>query len=251
MSKLRRIQSAAIIWTAACLGLLVVAVVPAYAQQLSSPNYQVTETFFGTGGELQAGSPNYTAKQSAGELAVGAMRSTIYSSQAGFNTDREPYIALATLDTSVDVGVLDTASVKYGSARFWVRAYLADGYIVQGYGGPPKYATHTLASSGTSFGSLPGTEQFGINLADNSAPNVGAAPTQFPDDTGNPFGFGEVDSDYGIPNQFRYIDGDIIAQSPRSSSDTTYTISYIFNITPVTPAGSYVMHHSLVATGTY
>ena len=223
----------------------------ASAEPSSSPNYQVNETFFGTGGELEASSTNYSAKQSAGELTVGAMRSAIYSAQAGFNTDREPYIAIATLTPSVDVGVLDVGSVKYGSAQFWVRAYLADGYVVQGYGGPPKIPSHTLASSSSLFSSTPGTEQFGINLAVNSAPVVGAAPTQYPDDSEDPFGFGVVDGDYAVPNQFRYIEGDIIANSNRSSSDTTYTISYVFNISPVTPAGTYTMDHSIVATATY
>ncbi len=223
----------------------------ASADQSSSPNYQVNETFFGTGGELNASSTNYSAKQSAGELTVGAMRSTIYSAQAGFNTDREPYIAIAALTPSVDVGVLDVGSVKYGSAQFWVRAYLADGYVVQAYGGPPKITSHTLTTSSSLFGSTPGTEQFGINLAVNTSPAIGAAPTQFPDDSGNPFGFGAVDSDYATSNQFRYIDGDVIAGSNRSSSDTTYTISYLFNISPVTPAGTYTMNHSIVATATY
>lgn len=223
----------------------------ASADYSASSNYQVNETFFGTGGELNASSTNYSAKQSVGELTVGAIRSTIYSAQAGFNTNREPYIAIATLTPSVDVGVLDVSSVKYGSAQFWVRAYLASGYVVQAYGGPPKITNHTLATSSSLFGSTPGTEQFGINLAVNTSPSVGAAPTQYPDNTGNPFGFGAVSSNYATPNQFRYIDGDTIAYSTRSSSDTTYTISYIFNISPVTPAGTYTMQHSIVATATY
>lgn len=79
------------------------------AQQSSSSHYQVTQSFFGTGGSLDAASSQYKAKQSAGELAVGQMRSTLYSGQAGFNTDRTPYLAIATLTTSVDIGVLDSS----------------------------------------------------------------------------------------------------------------------------------------------
>lgn len=234
------------------------------AEQSSSPNYQVNETFFGTGGELDASSSSYRSKQSAGELAVGALRSATYSAQAGFNTDRMPYIAAATVTPSVDIGVLDASRANVGTAQFWVRAYLADGYVVQAYGGPPSNGGHTLDSSATPFGSTSGTEQFGINLATNNniagamtgtplaaVGNFGSAPTQYPDYDPDPFGFGEVDADYDTANSFRYIDGDIIANSPRSSSDTTYTISYLFNISRVTPAGTYTMYHSLVATGTY
>jgi hypothetical protein len=48
-----------------------------------------------------------------------------------------------------------------------------------------------------------------------------------------------------------YRDGDAIAFSPKSSGDTRYTISYIFNISNVTPAGTYTMAQSLVATSTF
>ncbi len=242
---------------------LFLAVPIASAQTSSSTNYQVTESFFGTGGELNASSTNYSAKQSAGELTVGALRSAIYSAQAGFNTNRTPYIAMATLTSSVDVGVLDRANANVGTAQFWVKSYLSEGYVVQSYGGPPSNGNHTLDTSATNFTSAPGTEQFGINLAVNTVagaktgtplvamPNFGATPTQAPDYVADPFGFGEADPDYSTANNFRYINGDVISSSQRSSTDTTYTISYLFNMSPVTPAGTYSMAHVLVATATY
>lgn len=249
----------------ALAGILFVllAVPTVHAQTSSSTNYKVDETFFGTGGELEASSTNYKSKQSAGELAVGAMRSSLYAAQAGFNTDRTPYIAVATLTPTVDVGVLDANHANVGTAQFWVRAYLSDGYVVQSYGGPPTTDGHSLNTSGTNFTSVPGSEQFGINLAVNSIAgamtgtpltamtNFGAAPAQTPDDPSDPFGFGQVDTDYTTANNFKYIDGDVIAFSPRSSSDTTYTVSYLYNMSPVTPAGLYTMHHSIVATATF
>jgi len=253
------------LFSLALAGLLGLCMVPtASAVTSTSPNYQVNESFFGTGGELDASSATYRSKQSAGELTVGAMRSTIYSAQAGFNTDRTPYIAMATLTSTVDIGVLDTSRANVGTAQFWVKAYLAEGYVVQSYGGPPSIPSHTLTTSGTAFTSSSGTEQFGINLAANNnisgaktgtplsvVGNFGAAPTQFPNYAPNPFGFGQVNSNYTTVNNFRYINGDTIANSPSSSSDTTYTISYLFNMSPVTPAGTYIMNHSIVATATY
>lgn len=233
------------------------------AQTSSSSNYEVTETFFGTGGELDASSATYRSKQSAGELTVGALRSATYSAQAGFNTDRMPFIAMATLTSNVDVGVLDISHANVGTAQFWVSTYLADGYVVRSYGGPPSNGSHQLNTSATNFTSAPGTEQFGINLAVNNVAgsmtgtplvpmaNFGATPTQAPDYPIDPFGFGEADADYATANNFRYINGDIVGLSARSSSDTTYTISYLFNISEVTPAGTYDMAHVLVATATY
>lgn len=235
-----------------------------FAQQSSSPNYQVNETFFGTGGELNATSTNYRSKQAAGELTVGALRSAIYSAQAGFNTDRLPYIAAATLTPSVDVGVLDPSRPNVGTAQFWVKAYLADGYSVQVYGLPPTNGTHSFNTPSTAFTSSSGVEQFGINLAANNnlvgaktgtplaaVGNFGAAPSQFPDYTAEPFGFGQVVGSYATANSFHYTNGSQIAYATRSSSDTTYTISYLFNISRVTPAGTYTMVQSVVATAIY
>lgn len=250
--------------TASIVAVLFFVPVIASAQQSSSSHYEVNESFFGTGGELDASSSSYRTKQSAGELTVGALRSTAYSAQAGFNTDRTPFIAAATVTPTVNVGVLDAAHANVGTAEFWVKAYLADGYVVQSYGGPPSNGAHSMATSATPFSSSAGTEQFGINLATNNniagamtgtplvgVGNFGSAPTQYPDYNPDPFGFGAVDADYDTANSFKYIEGDTIAYSPRSSSDTTYTISYLFNISRVTPAGTYTMFHSIVATATF
>lgn len=230
---------------------LMLLVPTASAQSSSSTNYQVTESFFGTGGELNAASTNYRSKQSAGELTVGALRSSIYSAQAGFNTDRTPYLAIAVLTPSLDMGVLDIASVKYGTAQFWVRAYLAEGYVVRSYGGPPRNVGYTMNAPSVLTASTPGTEQFGINLADNTTPNVGAVPTQSPPYPSDPFGFGEVAAGYDTPDQYKFNNGDTIALSTRSSSDTTFTISYIMNISRVTAGGTFTMDHVLVATATF
>lgn len=264
MQSQNRILGVSRLLTVGITAVLLFIPIAATAEQSSSTNYQVNETFFGTGGELEASSTNYRSKQSAGELAVGAMRSTIYSAQAGFNTDRTPYIAAATLTPSVDIGVLDASRANVGTAQFWAKAYLADGYTVQAYGGPPTNGVHTMTASATLSASTSGTEQFGINLAANNnisgamtgtplsaVGNFGSPPTQYPNYNPDPFGFGQVDSDYVTANSFKYINGDTIAYSSRSSSDTTYTISYLFNISRVTPSGTYTMAHSIVVTATY
>jgi hypothetical protein len=94
-----------------------------------------------------------------------------------------------------------------------------------------------------------GTEQFGINLVANTSPtSFGADPQYIPDNT---FSFGQVSADYSSPNLYKYVKGDTVAQSTSSSSDTTFTVSYIFNISNVTPGGTYSMNHVLVATATY
>src|SRR5258708_38765685 len=72
----------------------------------SSPDYQVNEVFFGAGGELNACSTNYCSKQSAGETAVGNTASPTFQAQAGFNTDRTPYIQIEVSITNINLGTL-------------------------------------------------------------------------------------------------------------------------------------------------
>lgn len=237
-------------------------------QQTCSNNYGVSESFFGTGGvdtcPTQGGNA-YCAKQSAGELTVGNVKGTAYQAQAGFNTDRLPYIEIVAQTPSVDVGVLSSSHPNVGISQFYVKSYLSSGYVVQTWGTPPTYASHTFSTSSTPVASSVGTEQFGINLVANNVsgavdgtgavtPNFGANPTQDPDSS---FSFGYVyhnvgsDQVYDTANSFKYTNGDIIAASNSSSGYTHYTISYLFNISPVTPAGTYIMNQSLVATATF
>jgi hypothetical protein len=225
-------------------------------QSCSGNQYGVSETFFGSGGELEAcssGGTGYCSKQSAGELTVGNTKGTAYQAQAGFNTDRTEYVEAAIVGSpAVDLGVLDTASTKYGSTQFRVKSYLTHGYVVQLYGTAPTNSGHALAV--LNGGALsPGTEQFGLNLAVNTAPAVGAAPVQHTDAAfpAAPFGFGAVDAKYNQPNVFYFVSGDTIASSSVSSGYTTYTISYVANISPVTPGGSYVGYNSIVVTSTF
>jgi len=234
------------------LTLLALPVIVLAAQSASS-SYQVNEVFFGSGGNLNACGTSYCAKQSAGELAVGQTCSTGatgYCAQAGFNTNREPYIEFTVSNTNVDLGKLTPDTTKTATATFSVKAYLAHGYSVMNASEPPRNNSHVFPYiTGLAEAPAQGTEQFGINLVANTVPaSIGADPVQNPDSS---FGFGYVTSDYNQSNHYKYNIQDIIAQSDSSTSFTDYTISYIFNVSDVTPGGTYVMHHVLVATATY
>lgn len=236
---------------------LVVAMSPlASAQQSSSANYQVGEVYFGTGGQLNACSTSYCSKQSAGEMGVGNTSSTNYQAQGGFNTDRTPYIQFIVTGGTTDLGVLTTASAKTATGTFSVKTYLAGGYVVQTVSDPPTSTlpTHPIIAGLTSpTASSPGSQQFGINLVSNTtvcgAPtNFGADPIQVPSSS---FSYGQVSSGYNTCGLFKYVKGDTVAFSNRSSGETDYTISYLFNISNITAAGAYEFNHVLVATSTY
>ncbi|QQS19961.1 hypothetical protein IPL85_00660 [Candidatus Saccharibacteria bacterium] len=218
-------------------------------QACSGNQYGVSETFFGTGGELNACSGNqYCAKQSAGELTVGNTKGTAYQAQAGFNTDRTPWLEIDLTKAGVNLGDISPSTTGYDYATFTVKSYLAHGYVVQIHGSAPTNAGHEITPLSVASTIATGTEQFGLNLRNNATPNVGADPVQQPDGT---FSFGTYAATYGTADNFKYVDGDVIAESLSSSGYTDYTISYIMNVTEITPGGTYTTNQSLVATSTF
>lgn len=236
------------------IGLSVIFPAVVFAQY-TSPNYQSTEIQFGSGGAVQQSSPNYQAQTSIGSLGVGNVSSTNYQAYSGFLAPNEPFLELS-IDTSiVNLGTLDSTSTKTGTANFHVRAYIDSGYTVQTIGQSPTMTSgnsHTLSNMASAGSSTIGTEQFGINLVANTSPaTFGADPSPQPDGT---FANGIAASGYDTANQYKYNDGDIIAQTPSGSSGwglTNYTISYIANISILTPAGSYSTVQNLVVVATY
>jgi len=54
-----------------------------------------------------------------------------------------------------------------------------------------------------------------------------------------------------VPNKYTFNSGDIIASASKTSGPTLYTISFLANITNVTPGGRYAGNLTFVATGTF
>ncbi|HMS23382.1 MAG TPA: hypothetical protein PKB09_01065 [Candidatus Saccharibacteria bacterium] len=224
-----------------------------YAQTSSSPNYQIEESFIGPGGELESSSPNFRTApggQSIGNSGgVGDSESSPnYRTQSGATTTSDPSLACITNTSSLDFGALSSSVVSTATATFSVLNYTSYGYIVQVIGAPPASGAHTLTNLTANAASAPGTEQFGINLADNTTPNIGLNPVQNPDNT---FSFGEAAPNYDSPDSFRYNNGETVARSVKTSGETNYTMSYIINVATTTPGGSYSGNQTLVCTGTY
>lgn len=258
----------------AIFGVFLGGTVPAFAcsdptQQSCTSTYGVSETFFGTGGQLcdpgvSGNSANYCAKTSVGELGVGNTLGTVYQAQVGFNTDRLPSLAVLVNDsqcsavhggtsgTSFNLGYLSTSSVSHVTANFSVMSYLANSYVVKTHGALPSYTTggttHFLSALSNAAPSA-GTEGFGMNLKQNTIlGGFGFDRSQLPDST---FGFGEPSTGYNTADQFSYSDGAQIASSAKSSGVTCYFPSYVFAISNLTPAGQYMFSQSIVVTSTY
>jgi hypothetical protein len=222
---------------------------PGNVAAISSSNYQVQEDFVGGGGSVNSTSTNYKSQDSLGAPAVGDGASATKRTQSGTTTTNDPTLTFAVNTTAVSLGALSTSLVKTGTATFSVRNYTSYGYIVQIVGNTPSNGSHNLNNMSSPAASAVGTEQFGINLKANTAPTTfGAEAQQLPDVTAS---FGVAASGYNTANVYKYVSGNTIASAPKSSGQTSYTISYIANIANSTQNGSYSGNQTLVCTGTY
>lgn len=236
-----------------CLVLLAALIVlnggmSAYAQQTCSGAYCANEYYFGTGGDADLNSAGYKARAATGALGVDKSTSANYTAEAGTITPDEPYLEFLVNSTTVNLGVLSTLSAGTSTASFSVRNYLSSGYALLSYGTPLTSGSHTFTNLASATTSSAGTEQFGINLIDNSAPNVGTDPVQVPNSS---YSFGEAATGYNTLNNFKYVSGDVVASSPKASGRTDFTISYLANISNVTPGGVYTMSHILIVVPTF
>src|SRR5687767_5234918 len=110
--------------------LFVFVLVPGvFAAESSSSNYSIDRVFFGAGGELEACSGSYCAKQTAGEIAAGHVAGSAFRANAGFNVEREPYLAFSVAGGSTDLGYLSEFGTATTTATFAVKTYLASGYV--------------------------------------------------------------------------------------------------------------------------
>lgn len=224
--------------------LIISGAAPVMAETSNSSSYQVSEMQFGSGSTLESCSEQYCARTSIGDMTSGGGSSSAGGTATfGPIADTEPLLEVIVDPGESNLGDLTTERTATKTMTVRIRNYLSDGYMLQIVGTPPKYGNHTLNTPSTPTASSPGTEQFAINAAANTSPNVGAGPVQVPS---NQLSFGVVDDDYQTPNLFKYVSGDVVARSLSESGRTDYTISMIVNISNSTPAGHYTGDFSAV-----
>lgn len=230
-------------------------------QQSCSSDYGVGEYFFGSGGAVDNSgtsaycSTDYCASQTLGEIGQGLSGSSNYQTYAGFEVNREPSLQFIVNTSSVNLGTLTTSTTATGTATFSVESYLAGGYVIETVSPPPQHASYTLAAPSSPTTSQTGTEQFGINLVANTLPtNFGSVPYTSPNSSFSNCTAAAnycIGSGYYTQNQYQYVNGGDIVNSADSSGQVNFTISYIANISSVTPAGTYTMNQDLVAIPTF
>lgn len=130
-----------------------------------------------------------------------------------------------------DFGELSPTSTKTATSQFAGATNDPTGYIVYLLGTTMTSGNNIIVPSGIPQASAIGASQFGINLRDNSNPDAGIDPAGA--------GTSTPTANYNNPNNFKFQNGEAIAASPLSTDYNRHTVTYIINISPSQPAGTY------------
>lgn len=179
-----------------------------------------------------------------------------YAMNAAFNilTNVPPFLQICAAVTvaadcsssggdRISLGNLSTNSAKAGTSQFAAGTNSISGYTVFVQGTTMTSGNNTINTLSTKTPSFPGNNQFGINLRNNSVPNVGN------DLSGS--GSAVPMPNYNTPNQFKYLNGEAITQSTLPSNYNRMTVSYIININGSQPPGVYASTFTYLATATF
>ena len=217
-----------------------------------SNDYELQETALGgigyKGSQLAIPkSADYQLEQSSGGiLGFGTSADSTLQIKAGHTNTAFPALSFGVVSPDVDFGTFSPTSTAIGTASFEASDYTSYGYVVEILGSAPSFDTHTISSIYPAGTSEAGIEQFGINLVANTSPvSFGAGPNH------GQFGYGSPTGNYSNTNNYQFLSGDNIASAPQTSGLTIYTISYIVNVSSITPAGPYTGSQTLICTATY
>jgi hypothetical protein len=159
-----------------------------------------------------------------------------------------------TSTTPVALGTLSIASTKTGTSKMDAATNAVGGLSITYYGDTLKtiVGSSIAAIGGTATTSNIGTSQFGINLAANTTPSVGSAPSG-----GSVVATTPYDGLAGNVNKFAYLVSTATTPQPIANSagaptnSTTLTVSYIANIAGAQAAGSYSTVVTYICAATF
>lgn len=143
-----------------------------------------------------------------------------------------------------DMGMLDSQSTLTAQSQMAVGTNASGGFAITANGTPMSAATNVIDAPSAPTPSTPGKNQFGINLVENIDPVVGKNPEgQWANAITSP--------NYGTPNMYMYVPGDVVAYSPNVSLMKKFTVSYILNASPSLRAGVYTTTLTFIASGRF
>jgi hypothetical protein len=147
----------------------------------------------------------------------------------------DPYLQFEVVDSTVSLGTLSRSTVATDTSSMTASTNSTLGYSITVSGPTLTNGSYTITpiTADCPAASAPGTKQFGIKVA---ASGGSGAPTA--DYTGN-YCYKGVSS----PSQ--------VASSSGVSDTTTFTMTYMANISASTEAGAYSATHTYICTGNF
>lgn len=143
-----------------------------------------------------------------------------------------------------NMGQLSPTETLTAQSQMAVGTNASAGFVIASVGAPLSAGTTVIPPLDTPSPSQPGTNQFGINLVENSRPSVGIDPEGV-------WANAVTALDYGQPDMYKFQDGDIVAYSSNVSLMKKFTVSYIVNVSPVLRAGVYTTTINFIASGRF
>jgi hypothetical protein len=143
-----------------------------------------------------------------------------------------------------DMGDLTPSDTLTASSQMAAGTNASSGYAITVNGPTMSAGSNGITPLNNPTPSIPGKNQFGINLVANDSPTVGSDPDG--DSTNTILG-----SDYGTPDKFAYNNGDVVASAPNVSLVRRYTVSYIVNSAPSLAAGVYTTTLTFICSGRF
>lgn len=132
----------------------------------------------------------------------------------------------------INFGELSSQNSKTATTKMVLATNSTSGYNVYVGGGTMASGTDFIPSLATGDVSRPGTSQFGLNLTDNSTPDVGEVVS-------GP-GAGSPAPEYAVNDRFRFNSGEAIIEAPGINDLRKYTVSYLVNIAKDQAPGIYI-----------
>ena len=143
-----------------------------------------------------------------------------------------------------DMGELNPSRTLTAQSQMAVGTNASGGFAITANGTPMSAGTNVIESPAVPTESRPGTNQFGINLVANSSPTVGGDPE-------GTWTNATPVLNYGTPNRYKFVTGDIVASSPNVSLMKKFTVSYILNSSEGLRAGVYTTTITYIASGQF
>jgi len=143
----------------------------------------------------------------------------------------------------VDLGTLSSSRASSGSSQMMAATNGEFGLIIAAYGTTMTSGNNVIPALASPTVSAPGNSQFGLNLRDNSNPDVGSDPSGG--------GVASPTGNYNIPNRYTFNNGDTVASSAAVTDTRKFTVSYLANVSPSQAPGVYTATLTYICTATF